>query len=107
MYLEKAETLKRQIKGALMYPVITVLVAGVVVAVLLLFVVPSFEEMFADMGAGLLALTQMVIDMSKWMQADQDCWVSIFGTVWYTNLLQDREGECDSGWNYVGSSHFW
>lgn len=83
VYLEKAETLKRQIKGALMYPVITMMVAGVVVSILLLFVVPSFEEMFADMGAGLPALTQMVIDMSKWMQANW--WIvglSIFGTVW-------------------------
>jgi type IV pilus assembly protein PilC len=83
VYLEKAETLKRQIKGALMYPIITIVVAGVVVSVLLLFVVPSFEEMFADMGAGLPALTQMVIDMSKWMQANW--WIvglGIFGTIW-------------------------
>lgn len=92
VYLEKAETLKRQIKGALMYPVITVLVAGVVVAVLLLFVVPSFEEMFADMGAGLPALTQMVIDMSKWMQANW--WIvglGIFGTVWGTRTFYKTE----------------
>lgn len=92
VYLEKAETLKRQIKGALMYPVITILVAGVVVAVLLLFVVPSFEEMFADMGAGLPALTQMVIDMSKWMQANW--WIvgiAIFGTVWGTRTFYKTE----------------
>ena len=67
-YLEKAEKLKRQIKGALMYPTITVLVAGVVVSILLLFVVPQFEQMFADMGGSLPALTQLVIDLSKWLQ---------------------------------------
>lgn len=92
VYLEKAETLKRQIKGALMYPVITVLVAGVVVSVLLLFVVPSFEEMFADMGAGLPALTQMVIDMSKWMQANW--WIVgliIFGTIWSLRTFYKTE----------------
>ena len=92
VYLEKAETLKRQIKGALMYPVITVLVAGVVVSVLLLFVVPSFEEMFADMGAGLPALTQMVIDMSKWMQANW--WIVgliIFGAIWSLRTFYKTE----------------
>lgn len=83
VYLEKAEALKRQIKGALMYPVITVLVAGVVVVILLLFVVPSFQEMFADMGAGLPALTQMVIDMSEWLQVNW--WIvglALAGTLW-------------------------
>jgi type IV pilus assembly protein PilC len=92
VYLEKAETLKRQIKGALMYPVITIVVAGAVVAVLLLFVVPSFEEMFADMGAGLPALTQMVIDMSKWMQANW--WIvgiSIFTFVWSLKTFYKTE----------------
>ena len=92
VYLEKAETLKRQIKGALMYPVITVLVAGVVVSVLLLFVVPSFEEMFADMGAGLPALTQMVIDMSKWMQANW--WIVgliIFASIWSLRTFYKTE----------------
>jgi len=92
VYLEKAETLKRQIKGALMYPIITIVVAGAVVAVLLLFVVPSFEEMFADMGAGLPALTQMVIDMSKWMQANW--WIvgiSIFTFVWSLKTFYKTE----------------
>jgi len=70
VYLEKADRLKRQIKGAMMYPLITVLVAVVVVAVLLLEVVPTFEVMFAEFGSTLPAPTQFVIDMSKWMQAN-------------------------------------
>ena len=69
-YLEKAEKLKRQIKGALMYPTITMLVAGVVVSILLLFVVPQFEQMFADMGGSLPGLTQLVIDLSNWLQSN-------------------------------------
>ena len=48
VYLEKADALKRQIKGAMMYPIITVVVAAVVVAVLLFKVVPTFETMFAE-----------------------------------------------------------
>ena len=70
IYLEKADKLKRQIKGAMMYPVITMVVAGAVVAVLLLKVVPTFETMFAEFGSSLPAPTQMVIDMSKWLQAN-------------------------------------
>ena len=70
VYLEKADKLKRQIKGAMMYPVITLVVAGAVVAVLLLKVVPTFETMFAEFGSSLPAPTQLVIDMSKWMQAN-------------------------------------
>ncbi len=92
VYLEKAENLKRQIKGAMMYPVITIVVAGVVVTVLLLFVVPSFEQMFADMGAALPALTQMVIDLSAWLQANW--WIVlgvIFGTIWGTKTFYQTE----------------
>ena len=92
VYLEKAENLKRQIKGALMYPVITVVVAGVVVSVLLLFVVPSFEQMFADMGAALPSLTQMVIDLSKWLQANW--WIVlglIISVVWGTRTFYKTE----------------
>jgi type IV pilus assembly protein PilC len=70
VYLEKADKLKRQIKGALMYPLITVLVATAVVAILLLKVVPTFETMFADFGGALPAPTQFVIDLSKWLQAN-------------------------------------
>jgi type IV pilus assembly protein PilC len=70
VYLEKADKLKRQIKGAMMYPMITVIVAAVVVAVLLLKVVPTFEQMFAEFGSTLPAPTQFVIDLSDWMQAN-------------------------------------
>lgn len=69
-YLEKADKLKRQIKGAMMYPVIVLLVSMAVVALLLLKVVPTFEEMFAEFGQALPAPTQFVIDLSKWLQAN-------------------------------------
>jgi type IV pilus assembly protein PilC len=69
-YLEKAEKLKRQIKGAMMMPGIIVTVAAVVSAVLLLKVVPTFEEMFAEFGQALPAPTAFVISLSKWMQGN-------------------------------------
>ncbi len=67
-YLEKAERLKRQIKGAMMYPVIVILVSIVVVTVLLLKVVPTFEAMFAEFGQALPAPTAFVIALSQWLQ---------------------------------------
>lgn len=69
-YLEKADKLRRQIKGAMMMPGIIVCVAGVVTALLLLKVVPTFEEMFAEFGQALPAPTQFVINLSKWLQAN-------------------------------------
>lgn len=83
VYLEKADALKRQIKGAMMYPLATVIVAGVVVAVLLLKVVPTFETMFAEFGSSLPAPTQFVIDLSKWLQSNfLYIVVMIVGGVW-------------------------
>src|SRR5262249_41472381 len=64
-YIEKAMKLKRQIKGALVYPIAVLCVAIVVVVVLLVKVIPVFENMFKDFGAGALpAPTQFVINIS-------------------------------------------
>ncbi|WP_157953641.1 type II secretion system F family protein [Zobellella maritima] len=69
IYREKAEALKSKIKKALFYPAMVLLVAIVVTAILLLFVIPQFEEIFAGFGAPLPAFTQMVIALSRWLQA--------------------------------------
>ena len=68
-YREKAEKLKRQVKGALTYPVVVMLVGVVVTAVLLLKVTPVFAKMFSDFGGTLPAPTQFVVDLSAWLQA--------------------------------------
>ncbi len=70
VYLEKADKLRREVKGALTYPVITLVVAIGAISILLLFVIPTFEKMFADFGRELPAPTQFVIDISKWLQAN-------------------------------------
>lgn len=69
-YLEKNQKLIRQIRGALTYPTIVVIVAGLVMAILLLKVVPTFEDMFSDFGAALPAPTMFVLALSKWLQAN-------------------------------------
>ncbi len=67
-YLEKSQKLMRKIKGAMSYPIIVILVAIVVVTILLLKVVPTFEDMFSDFGASLPAPTLIVLGLSKWLQ---------------------------------------
>lgn len=69
-YLEKNQKLIRKVKGAMSYPVIVLIVAFAVVALLLLKVVPTFEDMFADFGAALPAPTLIVMGLSKWLQAN-------------------------------------
>jgi type IV pilus assembly protein PilC len=63
---EKSVKLAKQIKGALFYPTAVMTVAVGAVAVLLLFVIPVFEKMFADFGGALPVPTQIVIDISNW-----------------------------------------
>jgi type IV pilus assembly protein PilC len=69
VYLEKAQKLRRQIKGAMGYPITVMIIAAVVVTVLLTKVIPTFEKMFKDFGGGKLpAPTQFVIDLSWTMR---------------------------------------
>ncbi len=67
-YMEKAAKLKAKVKGAMTYPIVTIFIAIVVLAVILIFVIPVFEEMFADMGGELPVPTQVVIAMSEFAQ---------------------------------------
>jgi type IV pilus assembly protein PilC len=67
--LEKADKLMRQFKGAMVYPITVSTIAVGVVVLLLVKVIPVFEKMFADFGGTLPVPTQMVIDLSTWMQA--------------------------------------
>ncbi len=67
-YKEKTEALKSKIKKALFYPTAVMVVAFVVTAILLIFVVPQFQEVFRGFGADLPAFTMMVIGLSEWMQ---------------------------------------
>lgn len=66
-YQENIETLKGKIKKALFYPAIVMAVALIVSAILLIWVVPMFEEVFQSFGAELPAFTQMIVDLSRFM----------------------------------------
>jgi type IV pilus assembly protein PilC len=67
-YLEKADALKRKVKGAMVYPAAIVLVSIGVITLLLVKVIPVFKKMFEEMGGALPAPTQMVVDLSAFLQ---------------------------------------
>jgi type IV pilus assembly protein PilC len=68
-FLEKADALKRKIKGAMIYPGVIMTVAVGAVSILLIFVIPTFQEMFSGAGVQLPAPTQFVIFLSETLQA--------------------------------------
>src|SRR3990172_4063837 len=78
VFMEKSEKLKGKIKGALMYPLVICIIAGIVVAVLLLYVVPIFQGMFADFGSALPAPTQFVVNLSNGLKS---YWWAFLGTI--------------------------
>jgi type IV pilus assembly protein PilC len=67
--LEKQEKLRKQLKGAMVYPATVSVIAIACIVLLLVKVIPVFEQMFADFGGTLPGPTQMVINLSKWMQS--------------------------------------
>lgn len=67
-YKEKTEALKKKIKKAMFYPAAVLAVAVIVTSILLIFVIPQFESLFKGFGADLPAFTQMVINLSKFVQ---------------------------------------
>jgi type IV pilus assembly protein PilC len=78
IYMEKTEGIKSKIKSALMYPISVVVVAFVVVAVIMIFVIPAFKEVFSSFGADLPAPTLFVIGISEFFVK---FWWLIFGSI--------------------------
>ncbi len=90
IYKEKTEAIKGKIKKALFYPAAVMIVAFVITAILLIFVIPMFEDLFAGFGADLPAMTKFVIELSKIFQA---YWWAIFGSIGLViySLLQAKK----------------
>jgi type IV pilus assembly protein PilC len=78
VYMEKTEAIKSKIKSALMYPTSVIVVAFVVVAVIMIFVIPAFKETFTSFGADLPAPTLFVMAISEFFVA---YWWLIFSTI--------------------------
>ncbi|HEY4732716.1 MAG TPA: type II secretion system F family protein [Gammaproteobacteria bacterium] len=77
-YKEKTEAIKGKIKKALFYPIAIVIVAFIITAILLIFVIPQFEQLFSSFGADLPALTLLVMKISTIFQ---EWWYLIFGGI--------------------------
>ena len=67
-FLERAESLKRKVKGALIYPCVVVTVAALILSFIMIFIVPTFEEMFEEFGLKLPAPTLLLIAMSNYIK---------------------------------------
>ena len=77
-YKEKTEALKAKIKKAMFYPMAVMIVAVIVTSILLIFVVPQFEQLFTSFGADLPAFTRVVVNMSEFLQ---EFWWIVFGII--------------------------
>lgn len=69
VFIEKANKLKKKVKGAMIYPCSIIAVAIIVVAILLIFVIPVFADLYGSMGKALPAPTQITINISNWFVA--------------------------------------
>ena len=89
-YKEKTEILKAKIKKAMFYPMAVMIVAVIVTSILLIFVVPQFEQLFSSFGADLPAFTRVVVNMSEFLQA---YWWIVFGiaTIAIVAMMQAKK----------------
>ncbi len=95
-FIEKAERLKGQIKGAMTYPIVVMAIAILVISVILVFVIPVFEDMFKSFGSALPTPTQIVVNMSRFLKGNIH-WVIIglgaliYGFKRYRNTASGRK----------------
>ena len=68
-FMERSESLKRKVKGALVYPIVVVCVAVGILTFIMLKIVPQFKKIFDDFGSELPPMTQILIDISNWVAA--------------------------------------
>src|SRR5215469_2780147 len=83
-YKEKTERIKKKIKKALSYPIAVLVVAFVVTGILLVFVIPQFEELFKGFGADLPAFTQFVVDLSRSVRSQGYIYLIVIGIAFAT-----------------------
>lgn len=65
-FMEKAARLKKKVIGAMIYPAVVISIAVAIVSMIMVFVIPKFEQIFKDFGTKLPAITQVLLDVSRW-----------------------------------------
>lgn len=95
IYMEKSEKIKGQVKGALVYPMVIVVVAIIVIAGILIFIIPKFMELFSSSGKEPPMLTQMVVNLSNSMVSHWYIYllVLVVGPIAFTQWLKTNEGK--------------
>ena len=94
IHMEKAMKLKRELKTAMIYPLVVISAAVIVTSVLLIFVIPSFAELFSEFGQALPMPTQVVINMSNFVAK---WWYLIFGSAGSVIYMALRFQKTDRG----------
>jgi len=82
-FIEKAEELKSKIKGAMTYPIVVMAIAFIVIAVILIFVIPVFQDMFASFGQALPVPTQIVVMLSDFLKGNIHYMIAAFVALSY------------------------
>src|SRR3970040_877016 len=89
-YKEKTEAIKKKFKKALFYPAAVVVVAFIVTAILLIYVIPEFENLFQGFGADLPAFTRFVIDISNFVR-DSGWLIVIVGVIGFVGFMHMKK----------------
>jgi len=92
-YIEKAMKLKKKVKGAMVYPIVVSSIAVLVIAVIMIFVVPTFSKMFAQMGGTLPLPTRLVINASDFIAGIGGLLTGIGITVFIVAIIQFKKTE--------------
>ena len=89
-YLEKVEKLRGKIKSAMFYPIFVLIVASIIITGILVFVIPTFQQLYASLGGELPALTQLVINISNFLR-DYIGWFILFLVIAIVGFIQARK----------------
>jgi type IV pilus assembly protein PilC len=85
-FMEKAQKLKKKVIGAMIYPIVVISIAVAIVSMIMIFVIPKFEDIFKDFGTKLPAITQVLLTVSRWF-ANQYGWAYILAFPIVVTLL--------------------
>src|SRR5688572_21750876 len=86
-FMEKAARLKKKVIGAMIYPAVVIFIAVAIVSMIMIFVIPKFEEIFNDFKLKLPAPTQLLIDISHFMAPPTHGWAYVIATPFVIALL--------------------
>ncbi|HYE21142.1 MAG TPA: type II secretion system F family protein, partial [Tepidisphaeraceae bacterium] len=78
-FMEKAAKLKKKVIGAMIYPAVVITIAVAIVSMIMIFVIPKFEQIFVDFKVQLPGITQLLLDISRWF-ANQYGWLWVILT---------------------------